>query len=391
MQAKYDIAVYGATGFTGQLAARTLADVGELRLVLAGRNREKLEAVQKTCKNQPEIFVAEAHDEAKIRELVSQSRVIINFAGPYSRRAEPLIAACAELGRNYCDITGETVFIADMIAKYQSRALETQAVLIPMAGFDSVPADVTSFLALEAARKSEIQLTRLDHYYTMRGGFNGGTLETTMSFGEEQIKDRYFDENILIPDSSWPRSGLELKGAQYETLVKAWTAPFFMQMANAPVMRRARFLAGDRDYATVPYSERMVVGPGLAGRLAAKTIEGAVQLIFKLVDSAAGRKVLRTLGPSPGEGPSEKSQKNGFYSGLLIGREGEANRILVTFKVKGDPGNIITVLFATEIAKLLLEEKSSSQGFTTASLAFGDRFFKRLEAKGAKLSVKVLN
>lgn len=390
MSSRYDIAVYGATGFTGQLAARALTADASLKIVIAGRNSSKLEELRKSCKNSPDIFVAEASDEAKIRELVSLSKVIINFAGPFIHYAENLIKACAELGRHYCDITGETVFLADMFSKYHDQAKQTGATLIPMAGFDSVPADIVGYLAVKAARRSGIKLTRLDHYYSMRGGFNGGTLETTMSFGELGIKDKYLNENVLIPDPLWPKVSSSESGPRYEERVKAWTAPFFMHNTNAALYRRARYLSGDMDYAGVPYEERMTVARGAGGYLAALAIEKSVKAMLKAIDFTWGRKILRTLGPSPGEGPSEKSQQMGFYKGILVGREGDRDRIVVKLSANGDPGNIITVMFATEIAKTLLQEKTEVKGFTTATTAFGEVFLERIKSKVVEMRVEVI-
>lgn len=386
----FDIAVYGASGFTGRLAAKVLAEDSTIKLVIAGRDLSKLETVAKSCRHPPALFVADAQDHEKIRELVAQTKVILNFAGPFSRYAETLIAACAEIGRSYCDITGETFFIADMIARYQQKALASGATLIPMAGFDSVPADVTSFLAIEEARKHNLNITRMDHYYRVRGGFNGGTIETAMTMGDPATKARIQDENILIPDKDWRRPVADPEGPRFEPFLRAWTAPFFMQLTNAPVVRRSRFLAGDKAFADTKYSESLIFGSGFFGHVVALGASKVFGSFMKLCDHAAGRKIIRMIAPAPGEGPTEASQARGFYSGTLLAREGDKVRVVVKMKAQGDPSNIFTVLCASEMALLLLREKTQSHGFTTGTGAFGHSLINRLRNKGVTIEAKVL-
>lgn len=386
----YDIAVYGASGFTGRIAAKVLAEDPSIKLVLAGRDLSKLQAVAKVCRHVPDVFVADAQDAEKIRQLVDRSKVIINFAGPFSRYAETLVAACAELGRSYCDITGETFFIADMIQRYEAKALASGAVLIPMAGFDSVPADVTSYLAVREARKLNLTFSRMDHYYKVQGGFNGGTIETAMTMGDPATKARIQNENILIPDKAWPKPIPHHEGPRYEPYLKRWTAPFFMQLTNAPVVRRSLFLAKAKDFAETKYGESLVIGPGPLGRAGALAVSRVFGSFMKICDYALGRKLVRTLAPAPGEGPSERSQAEGFYSGTLLARVGEDVKVVVKMKAKGDPSNLFTVLCATEIGKLLLEGDSQSPGFTTATQAFGQRLIDKLIAQGVSIDVATL-
>ena len=50
---EFDLIVWGATGFTGQLVVEYLVQTygvdGDLRWAIAGRNRSKLEAVRQSC------------------------------------------------------------------------------------------------------------------------------------------------------------------------------------------------------------------------------------------------------------------------------------------------------------------------------------------------------
>jgi short subunit dehydrogenase-like uncharacterized protein len=80
---KYDIALYGASGFTGKQTVeycRQFAPAG-LRWAIAGRNRPKLDAVNSAG---VDVLIADAHDDAALNRLAAQTRVVASTAGPFS-------------------------------------------------------------------------------------------------------------------------------------------------------------------------------------------------------------------------------------------------------------------------------------------------------------------
>ena len=109
-----DIVVFGATSFVGQILCRYLLEQfgmdGELRWAAAGRSLAKLETLRDAlgpgARKLP-LVVADAADEASLRKLCGQARVVISTVGPYALHGEPLVKACAETGTDYCDLTGE--------------------------------------------------------------------------------------------------------------------------------------------------------------------------------------------------------------------------------------------------------------------------------------------
>src|SRR5436309_12977085 len=88
---QYDLGLFGGTGFTGGLTADYLAAhaPAEMRWALAGRNRTKLEAVAARLAAmapeapKPDVLVADAADEAVLREIAEKTRVVITTVGPY--------------------------------------------------------------------------------------------------------------------------------------------------------------------------------------------------------------------------------------------------------------------------------------------------------------------
>src|ERR1700759_2373010 len=87
--AKFDIVVYGATGFTGQLVAEYLTQHYKsdktLKWAMAGRSLGKLKSVRDAIGapgNTP-LIVADASDAASLRAMVDQTKSVVTTVGPY--------------------------------------------------------------------------------------------------------------------------------------------------------------------------------------------------------------------------------------------------------------------------------------------------------------------
>ena len=69
----------------------------------------------------------------------SPPQVVISTVGPYISYGEPLVAACAEAGTDYVDLTGEPEFVDRMWLRLPRPAQRTGARLVHSCGFDSIP------------------------------------------------------------------------------------------------------------------------------------------------------------------------------------------------------------------------------------------------------------
>lgn len=395
MQKEFDLIIYGATGFTGRLAAQYLLrkNIGShLRIAIAGRDLQKLKEVQQSCEIKPALIVADSTHPASINEIVQKTHVILSLAGPFALYGEPVIAACAKFGVHYLDITGETPFIRNMIKRYQSEAQNTGARLIPFSGFDSVPADLCVYLALDAAQRQHVNLDQLSFYYRIKGGFNGGTLATALNMAEHHANE-LFDENSLIPDSTWPKDNISYFKPSYESYLQRWSAPFFMEPINRAVVRRSAWLRTQlcKERNIFHYEERLVMGKRF-GFLQASLAIGMLATFGLLSRSSIGRKLIRRLGPKPGEGPSEEIRRQGYFRGTLICRSESIAKLAVHVEREGDPGNEITIALAAESACLAVENafSSNAKGFLTPSTAFGDQLVKQLEKVGFRFKIEFL-
>ncbi|MCB0870030.1 MAG: saccharopine dehydrogenase NADP-binding domain-containing protein [Solirubrobacterales bacterium] len=193
------ITVYGATGYTGRLVAAELAS-RDVPFVVAGRNREKLEALSGTFDPgvAPEIRAVSNSDGAALRELFSESAAVITCAGPFSLHGEPVLAAAVEAGTPYLDTTGEQNFIRLAFDTYGPKAAQAGSVVIPAMGFDYVPGDMlASLTAATLGEGEQVDKVRLGYHAPFQPS------QGTMRSGIEMIKggDVEWRERALRPAS----------------------------------------------------------------------------------------------------------------------------------------------------------------------------------------------
>lgn len=152
----YDVVLFGATGFVGALTAEYLAAHAPAgcRWALAGRDtaklerlRERLASIDPACARLP-LLRADAQDPVAVRELAASTRVLATTVGPYIWYGAELVAACAEAGTDYVDLTGEPEFVDRMYVEHDARARETGARIVHACGFDSIPADLGAYFTV---------------------------------------------------------------------------------------------------------------------------------------------------------------------------------------------------------------------------------------------------
>jgi len=165
------IALFGATGYTGRLAAEALAAAGA-RPLLAGRDRARLEALAGRLGG---LEVAEA-DTARpdsVRALLGQGDVLASTVGPYMTRGEPALRAAIDAGAAYLDITGEPPFLRRVFDEF-GPAAAGRCGLVPAFGYDFVPGNLAGALAL--AEAGSATRVAVGYFTTGGGGFSSGTL-----------------------------------------------------------------------------------------------------------------------------------------------------------------------------------------------------------------------
>lgn len=133
------ITLFGATGYTGQRIAHTLAREG-LPFRIAGRSAEKLRQLSAELPNHPEWLVADAQQTATLPPLFHNTRLLLNLAGPYTDLGERVIAQAAMSGVHYLDVTNELGYVL-RARGYDEMARRTGAALVPACGFEVALSD----------------------------------------------------------------------------------------------------------------------------------------------------------------------------------------------------------------------------------------------------------
>ena len=145
------ILLYGATGFTGELIAKTLASRG-LPFVLSGRDQSRLEATAERIGIADAIVrPAHVHAPETLKAAMAGCRVVINCAGPFSQLGEPVIRAAIDCGIHYLDVTGEQAWMRDIYERYESAARGADVLVINGLAFEIAIGDWAAALAARNA------------------------------------------------------------------------------------------------------------------------------------------------------------------------------------------------------------------------------------------------
>lgn len=136
--------IYGATGYTGRMAAEQAKAQG-LDVVIAGRNGERLASLAAQLDVPFRVFTP----DNPAAESLEGIGVLLNFAGPFARTADALMQASIKAGVDYLDITAE-INVYRLAERLGAEAAEAGVMLLPGVGWDVVPTDC---LALHVVRR----------------------------------------------------------------------------------------------------------------------------------------------------------------------------------------------------------------------------------------------
>lgn len=396
-QRPFDLTLFGATGYTGALVAHHLSSAQEgLRWSIAGRNEAKLQALRKQLAGQgaprvPEVFVVDAADRAGLDRLAQASRVVCTTAGPFARFGSHLVAACADAGTDYCDITGEVQWVRAMIDAHDARARETGARLVHCCGFDSIPSDLGTWALQQAMIERTGAPARSVTTYVRRikGGMSGGTVASILAFldaaSDRELMRRMAKPYSLNPDPSYRGpDGRDARGISYDRSVGALTLPFLMAPTNTRIVRRSHALAGFPWGQEFRYSEVATAPPSLTGAARALAITGGMGALLLAGSQPALRRLLARRLPKPGEGPSAAERERGAFVLELVGeRDGHTLRFEVSDDA--DPGYGSTSKMLAQAALCLaLDPRGGPGGSLTPSTAMAAPLLRRLRAVGLR-------
>ena len=383
---EHDIVLLGATGFTGGLTAEYLvrhAPAG-LRWALAGRNTAKLEAVRdRLAEIDPAaadlpLLHADSADPASLADVAASTKVVITTVGPYLEHGEPLVAACAEAGTDYVDLTGEPEFVDRMYLAHHATAERTGARIVHACGFDSIPHDLGALFTVQQLDASGP--VRLRGVVRSAGTFSGGTFHSALGqFSRARQMRSAMQERRCVEPRPEGRRVRAVGGKPHrDDVLGYWLLP--MPTIDPFIVARsaAALPAYGPDFSYSHYAGTKTLRYAVGGA-------AGVAGIFSAAQVPPLRRFLLTKVPQ-GEGPDPERRARSWFTVDFVG-EGDG-RTVHTRVSGGDPGYDETAKMLAESALCLaLDDNPVTAGQVTTAQAMGDHLLARLQAAGMRFEV----
>lgn len=388
----FDIIVYGASSFVGQILTRYMHDQftdGSVSWAIAGRSESKLKKLSEdTGLSDIEILLADANDESALQAMCARAKVVISTVGPYALYGDTLVKVCAETGTHYCDLSGEPQWIRKMQERYEKAAQASGALIVHCCGFDSIPSDLgVHFLQQHALAEYGEVCSRVNmRVAKLKGGASGGTIASMINMVKEAASDAELRRQLKDPYSMCPPDhGLSARQhnvkVEYDDEYESWVAPFIMAAINTRVVHRSNALSGYSYGTDFMYEEAVVTGKGGRGkRMARATAWGLNVFVMGLAVPPVRWLLENHILPKPGEGPSEKEQLNGEYDLVFMGTTPAGKKIKCRVTGDRDPGYGSTAKMLAQSAACLAQDipDATVGGFWTPATVLGDKLVERL-------------
>ncbi len=381
-----DLVLFGATGFTGGLTAEYLAEHGPtgLRWAIAGRNAEKLAAVRhRLAVLDPvladlELIVVDASDAAGLADVVARTKAVITTIGPYLQFGAPLVAACAEAGTDYVDLTGEPEFVDRMYLEHHAAAEQSGARIVHACGFDSIPHDLGAYFTVQQLKAAGPVTMR--GVVRASGMASGGTFHSAMgAFARAKQMSSTAKERRRAEPRPEGRTSKPVAGKPHrDSTLGYWLLP--MPTIDPQVIARSGAALGayGPEFRYSHFAGLKTLRYAVGGAVGVSTLAVAAQV-----------RPVRNLLLSrmkQGEGPDlAKREKSWFTVDFVAQGDGRSIHTRVS---GGDPGYGETAKMLAESALcLIFDDNPTTSGSVTTAQAMGDNLTGRLRAAGISFEV----
>ena len=236
------VVLFGATGYTGRLAAQASVRDGG-RPVLAGRDPDRLAALATELGGATgplEHRTADVHDPASVAALVGPGDVLVSTVGPFTRWGAAAVEAAVASGAHYVDSTGEGAFVRRVFEEYGPRAEAAGSVLLTAFGYDYVPGNLAAGIALDRAGAGGSRGVDVGYFLTgpTRGATSGGTRASAL--GVVSGPSYGFQDGEVVDQ----RAGAEMftlqAGGRSRPVVSVGATEQFTLPRLDPALRRVR-------------------------------------------------------------------------------------------------------------------------------------------------------
>lgn len=393
-----DLVLFGATGFTGRLTAEYLARHAPegLRWGLAGRSQARLEGVREhlagldsdradavgkrgvSALGDLPLLVADVADDVSLKDVANRARVVITTVGPYLQYGEPLVAACAEAGTDYVDLTGEPEFVDRTYVAHHATAQQTGARLVHACGFDSIPHDLGAHFTVQQLPE-DVPITLRG---VVRAGAmpSGGTFHSTLNgFARaRQARSARAARRGLEPRPEG-RTARAVPGRPHrDPVLGRWLLPLPTIDPQIVVRSAAALPAYGPQFRYSHYAGTKTLRYAVGGASAVAALGLAAQV------PPLRRALLGRI--KPGEGPDAARRARSWFTVDFVGEGG--GQTVRTRVSGGDPGYDETSKMLAESAlSLAFDDNPPCAGQVTTVQAMGDALARRLRAAGLKFEV----
>lgn len=352
MTSKYDVVLYGASGYTGKLTAWKLAERG-IPFIAAGRDKGRLE--QQMAKV-PELAghdfqcVGVDHDTASLTELFKGKKVVINIVGPFMQLGRPVVEAALAAGCHYFDTTGETDWMLMLKKEFGPAFAAKGLALCPANSYMWTEGHIATEIALETPG-----IDTLDVVYLADTDVS---IASTMSFLRMCTRPQYYLKNGELVQ--WPYAKayqVNIPGEHVPLNALPWSG------GGEPVwydgdarVRNCRVLTSFRDQekfsAVVAALEKF--------EAECRTLDIEQQ---EEVTNAWGRGI--TL--------AEPEREHPDVNRCILSCQGRGNTGSVSIILRGNSPYAQTGVLGAEAARRVLRGQLKATGFVSAAQAFGAR------------------
>lgn len=331
--------IYGATGYTGKLVARTAKALG-MHPILAGRNEARLKSV--AGQHGFEFRAFDLEDTAALETALEEVDVVLHIAGPFSQTSRPMLEACLRTSTHYLDITGE-IDVFEACAARDEAAKTAGIMVLPGVGFDVVPSDcLAAHMKTRMPDAVELALSI--------SGLNGMSRGTAKS-GIESIGKgtRVRRDGRIVSLKAAPRADIDYGQGPSPSIAIGWgdvsTAFYSTDIPRITVY-----------FETSPQLEQMADLGGFKRWIASL---GFMQ-----------RRLKAQVDQMP-EGPTDAERRAG--QGVLVGEAVNAAGDRIVSRLTCPEGYTLTAMTSLEVVRRVLAG-DVKPGFQTPSLAYGADF-----------------
>jgi len=384
MERDFDIILYGATGYTGEITAEYIAKniKNKEKWAISGRSKEKLQKLQaklqslNTSLGEINYFVCDVNNPSEIRTLASKTRVLINCVGPYRIYGEAVVTACLDTNTDYVDVTGEPPFFNSIVEKYHEEAKKKKVYILPACGIGSLIPDVAVEAMKNEFSKEGIKASSVTGYLKLNGRyaktFSNGTWNT---FVNSMSNKKSQEVSSKSHNSRKKKVGIHL----YKPLMH-WAIPF-VEGADLHVIRRTNYLTlnstGNTDFNYSQFTCIPLIPPlWLLGML---FMVLCAQIFSKF---SITRKILLKREISDG-GPTKEQRRDSSFDFYVVGKAENSKQKLL--HVHGPSPYDTTAIAAAECSFSLINEREEIKqcpGVSTPGVIMTEQMLRRLPCAG---------